>query len=373
MTPLLKRLTSAPTAAIAAALLLAACASQPLTELSVDVPPGVRDARGRFAEIYCRVLEEHGTALPDYRPCTEALSPVVRPPAGTGRPIELGPSRLRLVVAAVPGIGYACVSKWLQDTGDELAHIRRFGYDMSAIEVDALSGTAANAARIRDALVALPEDAGPPRLVLLGYSKGTPDILEAIVRYPEIRRRIAAVISVAGAVRGSPVAEHASESEADLMRFFPGADCDAGDNEAVASLRPVVRNAWLAANPLPADLRYYSVVTLPGHARVSRALVPTYKTLAKVDPRNDGQVIYSDQIVPGSVLLGFVNADHWAVALPIDRSHAVIGSLFVNHNDYPREALLEAVLRFVEEDITLSQTGGDAMSQGHEADASKTH
>jgi len=72
----------------------------------------------------------------------------------------------------------------LQDTGDEPAHIRRFGYDMSAIEVDALSGTAANAARIRACLVALPEDAGPPRLVLLGYSKGTPDILEAMCGTP---------------------------------------------------------------------------------------------------------------------------------------------------------------------------------------------
>jgi pimeloyl-ACP methyl ester carboxylesterase len=374
MTQLLKRRTSARTAAIvAAALLLAACASQPPLEFSVEVPPGVRDARGRFAEVYCRVLEEHGPALPDYRPCQEALSPVVPHPVGTGRPVDLGPSQLRLVVAAVPGIGYACVSKWLQDTGHELAHIRRFGYEMSMVEVDALSGTAANAARIRDALLALPDDAGPPRVVLMGYSKGTPDILEAIVRYPEIRRRIAAVISVAGAVRGSPVAEHASESEADLMRFFPGADCDAGDNAAVASLHPDLRNAWLAANPLPADLRYYSVVTLPGQARVSRALVPTYHTLAKVDPRNDGQVIYSDQIVPGSVLLGFVNADHWAVALPIDRSHAVIGGLFVNHNDYPREAMLEAVLRFVEEDITLSRTGGTPVSQGHEADASTKH
>jgi hypothetical protein len=46
-----------------------------------------------------------------------------------------------------------------------------------------------------------------------------------------------------------------------------------------------------------------------------------------------------------------VNADHWAVALPIDRAHPVVGTLFVNENEYPREALLEAVMRFVEDDL----------------------
>jgi hypothetical protein len=62
-------------------------------------------------------------------------------------------------------------------------------------------------------------------------------------------------------------------------------------------------------------------------------------------------MIFYDEIVPGSTLLGYVNADHWAVALPIARSHDTIASLFVTENAYPREALLEAVLRFVEEDL----------------------
>jgi hypothetical protein len=79
---------------------------------------------------------------------------------------------------------------------------------------------------------------------------------------------------------------------------------------------------------------------------------PTYRKLARIDPRNDSQVIYSDQIIPGSTLVGFLNADHWAVAVPIDRAHNVIGSTVVNHNDYPREALLEALLRYVEEDLS---------------------
>jgi hypothetical protein len=39
------------------------------------------------------------------------------------------------------------------------------------------------------------------------------------------------------------------------------------------------------------------------------------------------------------------------VAVPIARSHTFIGSTLVDKNDYPREALLEAILRFVEEDL----------------------
>jgi pimeloyl-ACP methyl ester carboxylesterase len=332
-------------------MLLAGCASQPAPGVAVEVPAGITDARGRFGEIYCSVLEQHGRDLPDYRPCAEALSRVSDTPPGTGRPVALGPSQRRLVAALVPGIGYSCVETWLQTSSSTVDLLRRFDFDARIIDVDALSGSATNARRIRDALLALPAETGPPRTVLIGYSKGMPDILEALVNYPEILPRVAAVVSVAGAVGGSPVADNATQYQANLFRHFPGAGCDEGDGQAVASLRPDVRKAWLAANPLPAGARFYSVVTLPDRERVSRALEPTYHLLAKSDPRNDGQVIYSDQVIPGSTLLGFVNADHWAVVLPIDRSHPVVGTLFVNHNDYPREALLEAILRFVEEDL----------------------
>jgi len=44
-------------------------------------------------------------------------------------------------------------------------------------------------------LLAIPIEPGPPRLVLIGYSKGAPDILEALVTYPEIRSRVAAMWS----------------------------------------------------------------------------------------------------------------------------------------------------------------------------------
>ncbi|MGF6479580.1 hypothetical protein [Paraburkholderia sp. JPY419] len=87
--------------------------------------------------------------------------------------------------------------------------------------------------------------------MLIGYSKGAPDVLEALVANPEVRSRLAAVVSTAGAVGGSPLADAASSYQADLLRHFPGATCTSGDGGAVQSLRPATRKALLAQNPLP--------------------------------------------------------------------------------------------------------------------------
>ena len=57
------------------------------------------------------------------------------------------------------------------------------------------------------------------------------------------------------------------------------------------------------------------------------------------------------RLFPGSILVGYINADHWALTLPIGRSHKFLGATLINHNEFPREALLEALLRFIEEDL----------------------
>jgi hypothetical protein len=156
---------------------------------------------------------------------------------------------------------------------------------------------------------------------------------------------------MAGAVGGSPLANGASESELDLLRHLPEADCAKGDDQGIASLRPAKRRAWLAANPLPDDIPFYSVVTLPVAERISIALKGSYRKLSRIDPRNDGQLVAWDQFIPGSTLLGYLNADHWAVAVPISESHPWLGKTLTNHNVYPWRAVLESVLRFVEEDL----------------------
>jgi hypothetical protein len=351
-----------PGASFAAAICaaLAGCAGSPLVPFSTDTPPlvlvpaaqaGVQDQRARFREIYCAVLQARASDLPDIRPCDDALTRLDAEPPGSGKPVPLGASSRHLVVALVPGIGFECFAKWLEPAGTAAQHVRKYGYEFRLIKVDALSGTQKNARQIRDAVMAMELGTGAPKLVLLGYSKGAPDILQAIVDYPEIRPRLAAVVSVAGAVGGSALANEAEQYQADLLRHFPGSTCDSGDGGGVASLRPAVRRAWLAQNPLPAGVPTYSVVTLPKPERISLILRSSADKLGMIDGRNDSQVIFYDQVIPGSSLLGYVNADHWAIVVPIARAHESVASMLVTENAYPREALLEAVLRFVEEDL----------------------
>ena len=254
---------------------------EPLMPYSADTPPlvlapasqaGVQDKRGALPRDLLRRAGGARGELPDYRPCDDALTRVGAEPAGTGKPVDLGP------VEAAPdrGGGAGHRLRMLRAVAAAARHRRASTCTNSAmtrwsLKVDALSSSATNARQIRDAIMAMPEE-GAPRLVLIGYSKGAPDILEAVVAYPEIRSRVAAVVSAAGAVGGSALANDAEQYQADLLRHFPGANCGSGDGGAVESLRPAMRQAWLAQNPLPRDVRYYSLVTFPQPERISSIL-----------------------------------------------------------------------------------------------------
>ena len=345
---------------LAVLLLLTACAGKPLNPWTVDSPPlalvpvadaGVDDQRGRFREIICEVLESRGAEWPDYRPCEEALTRVADEPAGTGEPVQMGSSQQKLLALVVPGVGWECIEAWLELDKSVRSLLAGFGFEAELMEVDGLSSSEKNARQIRDGIAALPAKFDDYSILLIGYSKGAPDILQAIVQYPELGERVVAVISLAGAIGGSPLANAADQKDLNLIRRFPGANCSEGDGGAMDSLRPATRRSWLAHNPLPDNIAYYSLVTYPSPDRVSSVLGSSYRKISQVDARNDSQVIYYDQIIPGSTLLGFLNADHWAVAVPIARIHSFIGTAFADKNDYPREAMVEAVFRFIEEDL----------------------
>lgn len=82
------------------------------------------------------------------------------------------------------------------------------------------------------------------------------------------------------------------------------------------------------------------------------SLVPEaiYKKLSRVNARNDSQVTVCDEMARGSSVLAYVNADQSALAVPITKTHRTIGTLFLTENAYRPEALLDATLRYVEED-----------------------
>jgi pimeloyl-ACP methyl ester carboxylesterase len=343
------------------AVFLAGCTPAPLIKYSTETPPlvlvpasavGVTDQRGRFREIFCAATDAHGKQFEDHRPCDEALVRLNGEPETTGRPVYLGSARSRLKFAMVPGLGWSCFKDFiLPSEVSAIDHIESLGYQFTTIDVDPLSSSTRNASQIRDAVLDMTDVQGGEKLVLIGYSKGTPDILEALVLYPEIVDRVAAVVSIAGAVGGSPLADGASDSVLDTLGSLLGEDCPVGDGGAIESLRTSARMDWLAQHKLPDAVKYYSLITFPDRDHVSSGLISSYDKLSQIDPRNDTQVIFYDQMIPGSTLLGYLQADHWAVMLPIDRSHETIAKTFFDQNDFPREILFESFMRYIEEDL----------------------
>jgi hypothetical protein len=214
------------------------------------------------------------------------------------------------------------------------------------------SGTASNARQIAAAI----ERAQVPaerQLIVIGYSKGALDALRFLVDFPALAGQVDAVVSVGGPIYGSPLAQLAEAPYAWFLAKIPYDKCPPGDAEVIRSLDPATATQWLASNPLPSNVRYYSITGFTTRKRVARSLVPTWKILSRTDVRNDGQVVAADAVIPGSTLLGYANADHWGIATSIETVRTYLAAR-PDPTPFPLEALLRAMARFVSDDLERS-------------------
>lgn len=346
-------------------LLLAACFSQPLVPYSEQMPPavlvtleaaGVRDLRGSYRTALCVQLADTAKQR-----CDDVLLRFPDEPSPTPAqpPRDL---RQRYRIAFVPGLFGECLAQLQRPFDGVIADLQQRGFDVHYLTVGGRGTVTANADQLASALAAIADDSRP--LIVFAYSKGLPDTLDMLVRHPAAARRIAAVVGVAGVVNGTPVAEGLEELYTAVGARWPLSACAAGSGGEVHALRREARLAWWRRYGTALGVPLFSLVAVPRPANVSPLLTVMHARLSQIDPRNDGQLIWYDAIVPGGSLLGYVNADHLHIAFDFAREFPSFASFLPE--DLPRTALVTAALEVV--DAALSAPAATPIGAAGPAD-----
>jgi hypothetical protein len=349
------------------------CCPRPLIEYNEHSPPGIFlpiaqktiDGRVRFRETLCAVTESRKGQYSDDWPCADVLHNLDEPKSTAPKPFIPAVNNKTIQVVIVPGIFGECIADYLLPFSDGryfegyqpkisgYDYLKNLGYKVEVIETKGRASSAANGRLVREKLQEI-SSATSSNIVIVAYSKGTTDVLHALTLFKEdIPQNIRALVSVAGVVAGTPIADEFAGVYNSLLKEVPWNTCPPADGGGVESLSRNEQFTWLSRHQhqLPKSVKYYSLAAFVPSERVNMLLKPFHELLSQVDPRNDGQVLIQDAIIPGSTILGYVNADHWAVAIGFSRSAYPAWRRPINHNSFPREVLIESILRYVAEDI----------------------
>ena len=305
---------------------------------------GIQDRRADYGRMFCSVLRHIGAEGGPWGECGEYIE--TAGPAEADLPTI--PPDYRILV--VPGYLGQCFSPGLQAFSDALAHLREeHGLAAEYLDVSALGSCEHNARMIARHLGER-ASGDRRRTIVVGYSKGGCDLMVMLAAHPEVREQVAAFITVAAPVGGSRLPDITSESMLGLIEELTLERCDRGDAGGTDSLRRPERQAFLREHASPL-VPTYSLVAVSDETNTSRALMSFWKKLSAIALDQDGQVIASEGIVPGSRFLGVLKGDHWAVAVPFESWHHRNARRMIDHNHFPRVAVLEAALRVVLADM----------------------
>jgi hypothetical protein len=344
--------------AVAVALLLAGCAASPTVETltatpvpvrAVDGAPAIRDGRAGFRGIFCSTLRADGLAPAGDESCERWLWRLPDEPVGGDVPVRAMPAPEDLAIFLVTGAFSECVGDEARPLSAGAGRWRALGAHVETIVVSGRSGSDQNARQIADFIAGadLPDSR---TVILIGFSKGALDILHYLVNFPEAATRVAAVVSISSPVFGSLLADKASFTYSTFLSRLPYSRCAPGDGQIIRSLTTDAASEWIASNVLPRSVRYYSLAGFTTREHMARGLVTGWKILTRADPRNDGQVIAADAVIPGATLLGYANADHWGVATTIEVTRKFLGAR-PDPTPFPLESLFDSILKFVTGDL----------------------
>ena len=309
--------------------------------LLVYLAAGTGNVSTAFGDIFCSVLKQKNPGGGQWGPCSRYIDSPGKEDA------QLGALSTKYRVLIVPGIMSSCVSDSPAFQEGQAA-LKQYGMDVALLQVPNDSSES-NAKMIGQYLR---EHAGGDarKFILVGYSKGTPDIQVALAQEQGIVEHVAALITVAGASGGSPVADLLPEMAAKYMKMNPMPSCQGDLSTGFKSLQREARRAFLAAHP-SAGVPTYSLIAKSDQATTSKSLLEMWRVLSTYGNAEDGQLLKDDAVAPGAKFLGAALADHFAIALPFDKSTDSMIRSEMDKAAYPRAALLEALVRYVTADL----------------------
>lgn len=307
------------------------------------------DYASRLADLFCSVLKQGNPDSGDWGSCDQYIETAGR------TDLKLGPITKKYRVAIVPGLMSSCFSDAPAFLEGRAALKDRYGVDVDLISVpnDASEDNAQVIAKTLREL-ARGDDR---KFILVGYSKGAPDVQVALARQEGLAGLTAAVVSVAGAVGGSPIADVLPKIAERYVNQYQLQGCQGDLAAGFRSLKSETRHAFLASyprTPVPA----YSVVAKADKTHTSKSLLETWQLLTSFGGIQDGQLLRDDAVFPEAKYLGAALADHFAIALPFEKSNNPMKA-GMDKNRYPRAALLEAIVRLVTADLD----GGEQIPQ----------
>ena len=172
----------------------------------------------------------------------------------------------------------------------------------------------------------------------------------ALEKYPGDLEKVKALITVAGAIGGSfLVDDFAALNEKVLRKLSLPCPAPRAADNGIHSMRRQNRQEYLAR--IEPMWRAYSISAVSEKANTSKVLMPLWKRLGPYAKEHDSHILEREAVVPGGKFLGRAKGDHWAVAMPFYGNVSEDALEIINHNRFPRPALIEAALRVVAEDL----------------------
>jgi hypothetical protein len=310
------------------------------------------DRRAAFGALFCSVFEKERPDVGTWGPCADYIE---SPPSDR---VAVGSIPTQYRLAIVPGVLSSCASAApAYKEGQE--HLRT----AHGLTVDLLPApNRSSAENGKDIAKFLKENYTKDhrKFIVLGYSKGAPDIMEGLAGDADALAAVSALVTVAGAVGGSPIADLLPAQAERWIKSVNLLECQGDVNSAFKSLRRDVRQSFLSLHP-DLGVPVYSVAAISDKESTSKVLQENWQLMAVYAQQQDSQLVRTDAIYPGGNDLGAVRGDHWAVALPFEDSTDANMQKLVDRNHFPRTTLLEALVRLVTQDLTAAPKPSPAL------------